>query len=124
MNCQQFDCNTKENFVDIPVRLLIFLIKKLDLFTLFQTYVKDGREKKGIYSIASLLMVALQMPIFRCPSKNDFYQNRKLGRGCCYKNLGALAQIKCQQFPHCKTIDDAFFIFKSSRFRKGLVCYF
>ena len=48
------------------------------------------------------------MLLFRCPSKNDFYQNKKLGRPESYRNLGALAKIKKDSFPHSKTLDDAF----------------
>jgi hypothetical protein len=109
MNGQQLHYNTKfENFCEIPVRLFIILIKKLNIFHLFQKYAKDCRAKKGTYSLASLLMVALQMLFFRSPSKNDFYQNRKQGRFKSYRNLGVLAQIKEDCFPHSKTLDDAF----------------
>lgn len=107
--------NTKfENFTDIPVRCLIFLLKKLHIFDLFQKYAQDGRTKEGTYSIASLLMVALQILLFRSPSKNHFYQNKKLKRPHFYKNLGALANVKDDQFPHSKTIDDAFWLLGDS----------
>ncbi len=59
-----------ENFVNIPARCLSFLLKKLH--DLFEIHAKDGRTKAGTYSIASLLMVALQMLLFRSPSKNNF----------------------------------------------------
>jgi|SRR5829696_692578 len=99
--------NTK-NFEDIPVRGLNFLLKKLHIYDLFERYARDGRQRRGPYTIASLLMVGLEMLLFRSPSKNDFYQNQKLGRGACYRNLGKIACIKKGGFPHCKTIDDAF----------------
>lgn len=103
--------NTKlENFVDVPVRSLIFLLKKLKISSFFEKYVKDVRAKKGIYSIPSLLMIALQILMFRSRSKNHFYQNKKLGRARAYKNLGVLAQIREDRFPHSKTLDDAFWI--------------
>jgi hypothetical protein len=109
MNSQQLHYNTKfENFCEIPVRLVILLIKKLNIFHLFQKYAEDCRTKKGTYSLASLLMVALQMLFFRRTSKNDFYQNRKQGRLKSYQNLAFLAQIKKDYFPHSKTIDDVF----------------
>jgi hypothetical protein len=97
-----------KKFEDLPARGLIFLLKKLHLYELFKRHAKDGRLKRGLYSIASLLMVAFEILLFRCPSKNDFYQSKKRGRGFFYKNLGLLAQIPGQRFPHCKTIDDAF----------------
>jgi len=97
-----------ENFVDVPVRSLVFLLKKLKLFNLFQSLIPDSRAKKGTYSMASLLMVSLQMLLFRSPSKNDFYQNKKLGREKAYHNLSRLAGIEGNYFPHSKTIDDAF----------------
>lgn len=102
--------NTKEtkNFEDIPVRCLTFLLKKLHIYELFEKYPQDSRERQGIYSIASLLMIALEMLLFRSPSKNDFYQNKKLGREAYYKNIGKIAHIKGDKFPHSKTIDDAF----------------
>jgi hypothetical protein len=99
--------NTK-NFEDIPVRGMTFLLKKIRIYDLFEKYTRDGRSKQGSYSIASLLMVALVMLLFRSPSKNDFYQNKKLGRGAYYKNLGEIACLKGDRFPHSKTIDDAF----------------
>ena len=98
--------NTK-NFEDIPVRCLAFLVKKLHIYDLFEKYARDGRTRKT-YSIASLLMAALEIVLFRSPSKNHFYQNKKLGREAQYKNLGKMAQIKSERFPHSKTIDDAF----------------
>lgn len=94
-----------KNFEDIPVRGLVFLIKKLRIYNLLEKYARDGRVRRGSYSIASLLMVALEVLLFRSPSKNDFYQNRKLGREACYRNLSKIAQI--EKFPHSKTIDDA-----------------
>lgn len=109
MNIPQLQYNTNlENFVDIPARGLAFLLKKLHIYDLFKKHVKDGRTKKGTYLAASLLMVALEMLLFRSPSKNAFYQNKKLGRASHYKNLGALAQIEGDLFPHSKTIDDVF----------------
>ena len=71
---------TTKNFEDIPVRDVIFILKKLHIYSLFEKYAQDGRSRQGSYSIASLLMVALEMLLFRSPSKNDFYQNKKLGR--------------------------------------------
>jgi hypothetical protein len=103
-----------KNFVDIPVRSLIFLLKKLNLLGLFQIYVKDCRARKGVYSITSLLMVALEILLFRFRSKNDFYQNKKLGRSYAYGNLGRLAHIEENRFPHSKTIDDAFWLLNPS----------
>src|SRR4029077_17934596 len=114
MNDHQPHYNTKlENFCEFPVRALIFLIKKLELFHLFQKYAEDCRTKRT-YSLASLLMVALQMLIFRCPSKNHFYQNKKLGRPNAYRNLAALAKIEEDHFPHSKTLDDAFWCLNPS----------
>ena len=108
MNDPELYYNTKiEFFCEFPVRALVFLIKKLNVFSLFQKYAKDCRAK-STYSLASLLMIALQMLIFRSPSKNDFYQNKKLGRSHSYRNLGTLAQIQEDCFPHSKTLDDAF----------------
>jgi len=95
-------------FEEVPVRGLIFFLKKLRVYELFEKYARDGRTRKGSYSIASLLMSALEMILFRSPSKNDFYQNKKLGRKEGYKHLGIIAHIKEEQFPHSKTIDDAF----------------
>jgi hypothetical protein len=95
-------------FESIPVRGLIFLLKKLHIYELFVTYARDERIRQGTYSIASLLMVALEIILFRSPSKNDFYQNKKLGRKEGYKRLGTIAYIKGEQFPHSKTLDDAF----------------
>lgn len=94
-------------FEDIPARGMIFLLKKLHIHALFEKYVQDGRTRQGSYSIASLLMIALEMILFHSPSKNDFYQNKKLGRAW-YKNLAVLSSIKDEKFPHSKTIDDAF----------------
>lgn len=72
MNHSYFN-NTKEtkNFKDIPVRWLIFLLRKLHIYELFEEYARDGRERRGIYSISSLLMVALEILLFRSASKND-----------------------------------------------------
>src|SRR5215207_4256843 len=95
-------------FIDVPVRSLIFLFKKLKVFDLFQKFIPDNRAKKGTYSIASLIMVALQMLLFRSASKNEFYQNKKLGRAYAYKNIGKLAGIEEDRFPHSKTLDNAF----------------
>lgn len=113
MNNLKLDNNIKsKNFVDIPVRSLIFLIKKLKLFHLFGVSVKDCRARQPIYSLASLLMVGLEILLFRFPSKNDFYQNRKLGRS--YKNLGEIAHLNYESFPHSKTLDDAFWLLNPS----------
>jgi hypothetical protein len=115
MNNSHFNDNIEfKNFVDIPARSLIFLLKKLNLIDLFQTYVKDCRARKGVYSITSLLMVALEILFFRFRSKNDFYQNKKLGRPSTYGNLGRLAHIEKGRFPHSKTIDDAFWLLNPS----------
>jgi hypothetical protein len=102
--------HTKETkkFEDIPVRWLIFLLKRLGICGLFEKYVQDGRQRQGTYSITSLLMVALEILLFRSPSKNEFYQNKKFEREACYRNLGKIAQIEEDTFPHSKTIDDAF----------------
>lgn len=115
MNHQQLHHNTEyRNFVEIPVRSLIFLLKKLKISSLFKKYVKDGRAKKGVYSIESLLTVALEILLFRSPSKNNFYQKKQLGRPYFYKNLGILAGIEeGNKFPHSKTIDDAFWLLSS-----------
>lgn len=114
MNLSYFQYNTKwENFVDTPVRSLIFLLKKINLCALFQKHVKDGRLKKGTYTVSSLMMVATSMVLFRCESKNNFYQMKKLGRTHAYKNIGALANIKGANFPDVKTIDDLFFSLSS-----------
>lgn len=113
MDSQQLHYNTSlENFIDISARSLVFLFRKLHIYDLFEKYAKDNRAKKCIYPIASLLMIALQIVLFRSPSKNDFYQNKKLGKN--YRNLGALANIKEGIFPHSKTIDDAFLALDSS----------
>lgn len=104
---RQLNYNTKAQKWDlIPAKFLNFLFKKLHLFDLFAKNVKDMRAKKGKYSIASLLMCALQMILFRFPSKNDFYQNKKDKRS--YKNFAKLSHIEEDSFPHSKTIDDAF----------------
>lgn len=109
MNLLYSQYNTKvENFVDTPVRSIIFLIKKLKLLSLFETHVKDGRLKKGNYSVKSLMMSAMSMVLFRSESKNNFYQVRKLGRSEAYKNLGILAEIEGNTFPDIKTIDNFF----------------
>jgi hypothetical protein len=102
--------HTKEtkNFEDIPARGIAFLLKKLHIYRLFTKYAQDGRVRQGLYPIASLLMVALEMLLFRSPSKNEFYQNKQCGRERWYKNLGTIAQLKGDRFPHSKTIDDAF----------------
>ncbi len=113
MEDPQVNTNIKsKNFLDIPVRSLIFLIKKLKLFDLFELYAKDCRAKQATYPLASLLMVGLEILLFRYKSKNDFYQNRILDRS--YKNLGHLAHIKEDLFPHSKTLDDAFWILNPS----------
>jgi len=96
------------NFEDIPVRGLTFVLKKLHIYDLFKKYAQDGRTRQGLYSIASLLIVALEMLLFRSSSKNEFYQNRILGRADSYRNLGKIAKIQGEEFPHSKTIDDAF----------------
>jgi hypothetical protein len=107
----QFNVNTKfKNFVDIPVRSLIFLLKKFRLYDLFEEHVRDPRVKKSTYSIASLLMVAFEMLIFRSPSKNRFYQKDKLGRKEAYHQLAFLAGIKEERFPSSKTLDDLFWL--------------
>jgi hypothetical protein len=109
MNLLYSQYNTKiENFVDTPVRSLIFLVKKIKLLSLFETHVKDGRLKKGDYSVKSLMMSAMSIVLFRSDSKNNFYQVRKLGRSKAYKNLGILAEIEGNTFPDVKTIDDFF----------------
>lgn len=108
MNSSYFNhIKTKKNFENIPVRGLTFLIKKLHIYDLFDKHARDGRVRKGSYSIASLLMVVLEILLFRSFSKNDFYQNKKIGREACYRNLGKIAQLKKERFPHSKTIDDA-----------------
>ena len=113
MNDLKANSNINNNFfVDIPVRSLIFILKKLRILALFKKHVRDSRAKKGTYSIESLLMVALEILLFRAPSKNNFYQNRKLGRVNAYRNLGQLAGIKEDCFPHSKTLDDAFWLLK------------
>ena len=113
MEDPQLNSNIKsKNFLDISVRSLIFLIEKLKLFDLFEVYAKDCRAKQATYPLASLLMVGLEILLFRYQSKNDFYQNRILGRS--YKNLGHLAHIKEDIFPHSKTLDDAFWLLNPS----------
>lgn len=109
--------NNTENvkkFEAIPVRGLNFLLKKLNIYDSFKKHAQDKRKKEGSYSIASLLMVALEMLLFRSPSKNEFYQSKKLGRNFFYKNLGKIAHIEGDNFPHSKTIDDAFLTLNST----------
>jgi hypothetical protein len=53
-------------------------------------------------------MAALSIILFRSPSKNDFYQNKKLRGEESYKNLRGFTHIQGKRFPHSKTIDDAF----------------
>lgn len=102
-------CNKEKEFFEaIPVRGLIFVLKKLHVYDLFEKYARDGRTKQGSYSIASLLMAALAIILFRSPSKNDFYQNKKLGGEEKYKNLSGFTSIQGDRFPHSKTLDDAF----------------
>jgi hypothetical protein len=109
MNILHPQYNTKlENFVDIPVRSLLFLLKKINLSSLFANHITDGRLKKGTYSVSSLMMVATSMVLFRSQSKNNFYQMKKLGRLHAYKNIGTLAGIEGDNFPDVKTIDDFF----------------
>lgn len=83
-----------------------FIIQKLGIYALFEKHAKEERHKKCMYSISSLLMLALHLLLFRCRSKNDFYQKKKLGKS--YKNIAKLSHLKEDQFPHSKTIDDAF----------------
>lgn len=93
------------NFVEYPVRSLVFLIKKLKLANLFKEHVKDQRSRVDKYDLVSLLMIGLFIHLFRSPSKNEFFQHLLRPNRW---SLAKLAGIQGNEVPCARTIDDAF----------------
>lgn len=62
-----------QNFVEYPIRLLKFVLKKLRIRELFQTYVRDPRSRVDKYDFTFLLMHGLFTHLFRSPSKHKFH---------------------------------------------------
>ena len=93
------------NFVEYPVRSLIFLLKKLKLENLFKQHINDPRYRVDKYSLVSLLMMGLFTHLFRSPSKNEFFQHLLRPNR---RSLAKLAGIQSDELPCARTIDDAF----------------
>jgi hypothetical protein len=64
---------TRQNFVEYPIRLLKFVLKKLRIRELFDTHVWDPRSRVDKYDLTFLLMHGLFTHLFRVPSKNKFH---------------------------------------------------
>src|SRR6516225_3764735 len=74
MKTSKPDSTTKQqNFVEYPIRLLKFVLKKLRIRELFRTYVRDPRSRIDKYDLTFLLMHGLFTHLFRSPSKHKFH---------------------------------------------------
>ena len=93
------------NFVEFPVRSLIFLLKKIKLSALFKQHVKDPRSRVDKYDLVSLLMMGLFTHLFRSPSKNEFFQHLQRSN---HKSLAKLAGMQEDKLPCARAIDDVF----------------
>ena len=63
----------QQNFIEYPIRLLKFVLKKLKIRELFNRYVRDPRSRVDNYDLTFLLMHGLFTHLFRSPSKHKFY---------------------------------------------------
>jgi hypothetical protein len=67
-------CTTNHQiFVEYPVRLLKFILKKLKIRELFAVHIWDPRSRVDKYDLTFLLLHGLFTHLFRSPSKNKFH---------------------------------------------------
>lgn len=94
----------QQNCIEFPIKLLKFILNKLKIKELFKHYVKDKRSRCDNYEISSLLMNCLFTHIFRCPSKNHFYQYFK--RSDAARAMAKFTGSESENCPCIRTIDD------------------
>jgi hypothetical protein len=112
--------NTKfKNFVEIPVRALKWLMTKLKISSLFKKHIKEARQSKSCYSLDSLLMSGLMVPLFRQPSRHQFYQHLFLPNAQ-IDNLAHFSGIKDKKFPSSRTLEDNYQLLKPSQMQDVL----
>jgi hypothetical protein len=101
------NCNANQDFFEYPVRSLIFLLKKLKIRRLLERNIKDPRSTiNRSYSLYSLIMRGLSIPLFRSCSKNDFSQNFK--RFEAKKAFAKYASIDQESVPCTRSPDNLF----------------
>ena len=94
----------QQNFVQYPIRLLKFVLRKLKIKELFLS-VWDPRSRVDMYDLPFLLMYSLFTHLFRSPSKNKFHLQllRPEASKAVAKFIGE--QDRC---PCTRTLDDLF----------------
>lgn len=78
MNIEQVSLDRttdREYYVEYPIRLLKFVLRKLKIKELFKQYIHDPRSRVDEYDLACLLMHGLFTHIFKSPSKHHFQLN-------------------------------------------------
>ncbi len=95
-----------QNYVEHPVRLLKFILRKLKVKDLFKKCVRDPRTRVDHYKLDSLLMFDLCSFLFRSPSKNKFHLNLK--RPSASKSVAKFTEMESNRSPCPRSIDDIF----------------
>lgn len=93
-----------QNFVEFPIRLLKFILKKLKIKELIKHHVKDPRARVDNYELDALLMLALQTHLFRSPSKNNFRQH--LMGASAARSMAKFVGFSSDNCPTVRTMDD------------------
>jgi hypothetical protein len=99
----QYNTNL-QNFVDYPVRLLKFILKKLKIRELLKSNIKEQRSRIDHYELDASIMFILLMHLFRFPSKNQFYLSLKRAIG--NEAIAKFSGFKANSCPSPRTIDD------------------
>lgn len=102
--CSYHQFNTNDNFVQFPIRVLRFILKKLKIAEFFKLNVKDPRPRVDDYELSSLLMFALSTHLFRSSSKNEFHLHLKRERAS--RALAKFNGFEKDRCPCPRTIDD------------------
>jgi hypothetical protein len=103
-----------KNFVEYPINLLKFVLKKLKIKDLFKQYIHDPRARVDDYNLDSLLMLGLSTHLFRSPSKNKFHLNFK--RLEASKAIAKFAGIQKELCPSTRAVDDVLLRLDSTNF--------
>ena len=99
------DSNANQDFFELPIKSLIFLIKRLKLKDLLIKNITDPRSPLSRkYDLYSLLMMALSTSFFRSSSKNEFHLNFQ--RNDIPKAFLKFVEMDSKTIPCVRTIDD------------------
>jgi hypothetical protein len=108
-------------FVEYPIRLLKFVLRKLKIRELFSKHVQDPRSRVDDYGLAFLLMHGLLTHLFRSSSKHEFDLNllRPKASAAIAKFNGGKNQSPCT-----RTLDDLLINLKPEDFQPILPAIF